>query len=96
MIKTQYSSRRVPAIYIKRQSGIQPYRRKARTGLLHTAAVRMPYWGSQNPSDNASSGEPPALGHVDAVLVIGANDVVNPAARTDPSSPIAGLPILKV
>jgi NAD(P) transhydrogenase subunit beta len=36
------------------------------------------------------------LASTNVVLVIGANDTVNPAATENPSSPIAGMPVLKV
>jgi NAD(P) transhydrogenase subunit beta len=38
----------------------------------------------------------PEFNTTDVVLVVGANDVVNPAAKTDTTSPIYGMPILDV
>ena len=38
----------------------------------------------------------PEFKTTDAVIVVGANDVINPAAEKDPASPIAGMPVLQV
>jgi len=61
---------------------------KSRTDMINTADVLL----SINYNDIGNDEFPTT----DVVLVLGANDVVNPAAESDPSSPIYGMKILDV
>ncbi len=54
------------------------------------AEAEVPYEMVQEMEDINSE-----FGQTDVVLVLGANDMLNPAAKTDPKSPIAGMPILE-
>ncbi|OYV79821.1 MAG: NAD(P) transhydrogenase subunit beta [Ferrovum sp. 21-44-67] len=57
---------------------------------IHPVAGRLP--GHMNEMDEINAD----FMETDTVLVVGANDIVNPSAQEDPGSPIAGMPVLEV
>ena len=57
-----------------------------------SGAVLSEVWGTYTTEYVTNEGIP----STDIVLVVGANDVTNPAAKSDPNSPIFGMPILDV
>jgi NAD(P) transhydrogenase subunit beta len=64
---------------------------------IHPVAGRMPGHMNVLPYEQLVESDEinPDLPNTDVLVVIGANDVVNPAAEDDPSSPIYGMPIIK-
>ncbi|MGN6089323.1 MAG: NAD(P)(+) transhydrogenase (Re/Si-specific) subunit beta, partial [Actinomycetales bacterium] len=65
--------------------------RRPRHMNLRRAAAHRP-----DPGRKEMDAVNPEFRTTDVVLVVGANDVVNPAAKTSPGSPIYGMPILEV
>jgi NAD(P) transhydrogenase subunit beta len=94
--QAQHAVRELASL-VEKRGGVVEY-------AIHPVAGRMP--GHMNvllaeadiPYDQLKEMDAinPTMASVDVAIVIGANDVVNPLARTDPNSPIAGMPIIDV